>query len=113
MDFMMCVMSPKVQIALACARARLLNSWPPCAIWSSPSFIATAPLRLLLLDATSPLILVKRSLSSSKGGPPSNNSQTLLPDPFVVVAAGKAVLRLSDLQQLTQFLKEKHRQEDH
>ncbi len=38
-----------------------------------------------------------------------------LPDPFVVVAAGKAVLRFSDLQQLTQFLKEKqiHRQEDH
>ncbi len=38
-----------------------------------------------------------------------------LPDPFLVVAAGKAVLRFSDLQQLTQFLKEKqtHRQEDH
>ncbi len=38
-----------------------------------------------------------------------------LPDPFVVVAAGKAVLRFSDVQQLTQFLKEKqpHRQEDH
>ena len=36
-------------------------------------------------------------------------------DPFLVVAAGKAVLRFSDLQQLTQFLKEKqtHRQEDH
>jgi hypothetical protein len=30
-----------------------------------------------------------------------------LPDPFVVVAAGKAVLRFSDVQQLTQFLKEK------
>jgi hypothetical protein len=30
-----------------------------------------------------------------------------LPDPFLVVAAGKAVLRFSDLQQLTQFLKEK------
>ncbi|HEY6409011.1 MAG TPA: hypothetical protein VIY29_16240 [Ktedonobacteraceae bacterium] len=38
-----------------------------------------------------------------------------LPDPFVVVAAGKAVLRFSDVQQLTQFLKEKqtHPQEDH
>ncbi len=38
-----------------------------------------------------------------------------LPDPFLVVAAGKAVLRFSDLQQLTRFLKEKqtHRQEDH
>ena len=38
-----------------------------------------------------------------------------LPDPFVVVAAGKAVLRFSDVQQLTLFLKEKqtHRQEDH
>ena len=38
-----------------------------------------------------------------------------LPDPFLVVAAGKAVLRFSDVQQLTQFLKEKqtHRQEDH
>ncbi len=38
-----------------------------------------------------------------------------LPDPFLVVAAGKAVLCFSDLQQLTQFLKEKqtHRQEDH
>ena len=37
------------------------------------------------------------------------------PDPFVVVAAGKAVLRFSDLQQLTQFLFEKptHGQEDH
>ena len=31
----------------------------------------------------------------------------VLPDPFVVVAAGKAVLRFSDVQQLTQFLKEK------
>jgi len=30
-----------------------------------------------------------------------------LPDPFVVVASGKAVLRFSDVQQLTQFLKEK------
>ncbi len=30
-----------------------------------------------------------------------------LPDPFVVVAAGKAVLRFSDLQQLTAFLTEK------
>ena len=38
-----------------------------------------------------------------------------LPDPFVVVAAGKAVLRFSDVQQLTQFLKEKqtHHKEDH
>ncbi len=38
-----------------------------------------------------------------------------LPDPFVVVAAGKAVLRFSDVQQLTQFLKEvqTHSQEDH
>jgi Family of unknown function (DUF5372) len=37
-----------------------------------------------------------------------------LPDPFMVVAAGKAVLRFSDVQQLTQFLKKKsaHRQED-
>lgn len=37
------------------------------------------------------------------------------PDPFLVVAAGKAVLRLSDLHQLMQFLKEKktHRQEEH
>ena len=38
-----------------------------------------------------------------------------LPDPFLVVAAGKAVLRFSDLQQLTEFLKEMqtHDQEDH
>ena len=38
-----------------------------------------------------------------------------LPDPFVVVAAGTAVLRFSDVQQLTQFLKEKqtHDQEAH
>jgi hypothetical protein len=38
-----------------------------------------------------------------------------LPDPFLVVAAGKAVLRFSDVQQLTQFLREKqaHGQEDH
>ncbi len=38
-----------------------------------------------------------------------------LPDPFLIVAAGKAVLRFSDLQQLMQFLKEKqtHGQEDH
>ena len=28
-----------------------------------------------------------------------------LPDPFVVVASGKAVLRFSDVQQLTQFRK--------
>ena len=38
-----------------------------------------------------------------------------LPDPFLIVAAGKAVLRFSDLQQLMQFLKEKqtHGQEEH
>jgi hypothetical protein len=38
-----------------------------------------------------------------------------LPDPFVVVASGKAVLRFSDLQQLTQFLKQKQTrgQEEH
>lgn len=38
-----------------------------------------------------------------------------LPDPFLVVAAGKAVLRFSDLQQLAQLLRQKqtHRQEDH
>ena len=38
-----------------------------------------------------------------------------LPDPFLVVAAGKAVLRFSDLQQLMQFLrgKQAHGQEDH
>ncbi len=38
-----------------------------------------------------------------------------LPDPFLIVAAGQAVLRFSDLQQLMQFLKEKqtHGQEDH
>ena len=38
-----------------------------------------------------------------------------LPDPFLVVAAGKAVLRFEDLQQLVQFLRQKqiHRQEDH
>lgn len=38
-----------------------------------------------------------------------------LPDPFLVVAAGKAVLRWTDLQQLAQFLKEKrtHGQEGH
>jgi len=38
-----------------------------------------------------------------------------LPDPFLVVAAGKAVLRFSDLQQLTAFLrgKQTHDQEDH
>jgi Family of unknown function (DUF5372) len=37
------------------------------------------------------------------------------PDPFLVLAGGKAVLRFSDLQQLTQFLKEQqtHSQEDH
>ena len=31
-----------------------------------------------------------------------------LPDPFLIVAAGKAVLRFSDLQQLTAFLREDH-----
>jgi len=38
-----------------------------------------------------------------------------LPDPFLVVAGGKAVLRFSDLQQLAKFLREKqtHDQEDH
>ncbi|HEX6477229.1 MAG TPA: DUF5372 family protein [Ktedonobacteraceae bacterium] len=38
-----------------------------------------------------------------------------LPDPFVVVAAGKAVLRWSDLQQLAQFLRQhqSHHQEGH
>jgi hypothetical protein len=38
-----------------------------------------------------------------------------LPDPFVVVAAGQAVLRWSDLQQLAQFLRQqqRHHQEDH
>jgi hypothetical protein len=38
-----------------------------------------------------------------------------LPDPFLVVARSKAVLRWSDLQQLTQFLKDKQTrsQEDH
>jgi hypothetical protein len=38
-----------------------------------------------------------------------------LPDPFVVVAEGKTVLRFGDLHQLTQFLKEMqtHGQEDH
>jgi hypothetical protein len=36
-----------------------------------------------------------------------------LPDPFLMVADGKAVLRLRDLQQLAQFLKQKppHHQE--
>jgi Family of unknown function (DUF5372) len=38
-----------------------------------------------------------------------------LPDPFLVVAGGKAVLRFSDLQQFAKFLREKqtHDQEDH
>jgi Family of unknown function (DUF5372) len=38
-----------------------------------------------------------------------------LPDPFLVVAAGKAVLRWKDLQQLTQFLRQQqsHSQEGH
>ena len=36
------------------------------------------------------------------------------PDPFLVVAAGKAVLRLDDLHELVQFLRQKptHSQED-
>ena len=39
----------------------------------------------------------------------------VLPDPFVVVAAGKAVLRFSDLEQLAQLLRQKqtHGQEGH
>jgi Family of unknown function (DUF5372) len=38
-----------------------------------------------------------------------------LPDPFVVVAAGKAVLRFSDVEQLAQILKQKQprSQEEH
>ena len=38
-----------------------------------------------------------------------------LPDPFLVVAAGKTVLRFSDLQQLVQLLRQKqtHGQEEH
>ena len=38
-----------------------------------------------------------------------------LPDPFLVVAAGEAVLRFHDVQQLTQLLKQKqtHGQEGH
>jgi hypothetical protein len=38
-----------------------------------------------------------------------------LPDPFLVVADGNAVLRWRDLQQLAQFLQQKptHTQEDH
>jgi hypothetical protein len=38
-----------------------------------------------------------------------------LPDPFLVVAAGKAVLRWKYLQQLTQFLRQQqsHSQEGH
>ena len=38
-----------------------------------------------------------------------------LPDPFLVVAGGKAVLRWSDLHQLAQFLSDKqtHNQEGH
>ena len=37
-----------------------------------------------------------------------------LPDPFLVVAGGQTVLRLKDLQQLAQFLRQKqtHHQED-
>jgi len=33
-----------------------------------------------------------------------------LPDPFLVVAAGKAVLRFSDLEQLAQLLRQKQTQ---
>ncbi len=38
-----------------------------------------------------------------------------LPDPFLVVAAGKTVLRFSDLEQLAQLLRQKqtHSQEEH
>ena len=38
-----------------------------------------------------------------------------LPDPFLVVAGGKAVLRWKDLHQLAQFLRQQqtHRQEGH
>lgn len=36
-----------------------------------------------------------------------------LPDPFLVVADGKAVLRWGDLQQLAQFLRQRQNQEDH
>ena len=38
-----------------------------------------------------------------------------LPDPFLVVAAGKAVLRWSDLHELVQFLRHQqtHSQESH
>ncbi len=38
-----------------------------------------------------------------------------LPDPFVVVAAGKTLLRFNDLQQLVQLLRQKqtHGQEEH
>jgi hypothetical protein len=36
-----------------------------------------------------------------------------LPDPFLVVADGKAVLRWRDLQQLAQFLRQTQNQEDH
>src|SRR5438105_4722918 len=41
----MCAMSPLGKIDPVCAPARPLRSWPPCAIWLSPSFIAAAPLR--------------------------------------------------------------------
>jgi hypothetical protein len=38
-----------------------------------------------------------------------------LPDPFLVIAGGQAVLRFRDLQQLVQFLRQQqtHGQEDH
>jgi hypothetical protein len=38
-----------------------------------------------------------------------------LPDPFVVVATGKTVLRFSDVQQLAQLLRQKqaHGREEH
>src|SRR5713226_857865 len=79
MAYMTCAMSLKAVIGLACAPARLLRLWRHCAISPSPSFIAAAHRRWLLLDGTLPLILVRLSLSFfNKGGPPSTNSQTLL-----------------------------------
>src|SRR5436190_6377169 len=44
----MCAMSPLAKMALACAPALPLRSWPRCAIWLLPSFIARAPLRACL-----------------------------------------------------------------
>src|SRR5260370_27088074 len=89
MDCMMCVMSPSGKIAPACALARPLRSWLLCAIWPSLSFIVAGPLKSPLHDGTLPLTLA-RLLPSSKGGLPSNNSQTLasgwLKSPLRVVA---------------------------